>query len=171
MKGTNKEIVSIVLHHHERHDGKGYPRGLAGTRIPINGRVAALVDCYDAITSERPYSHAMSAHEAVHLLYDWRDKDFQADMVEQFIQCIGVYPAGTLVELNTGEVGMVLAQNRVRRLRPKVMLVLDNDRAPYEFSPTLDLIDDPVDANGNPIEIREALAPGAYGIHASDFYL
>jgi len=86
-----------VLHHHERHDGKGYPRKIAGHQIPIGGRIAALVDCYDAITSERPYSDAMSSYEAIQLMYEFRNKDFQADMVEQFIQCIGLYPAGTSI--------------------------------------------------------------------------
>lgn len=171
MKGSNKEIISVVLHHHERHDGSGYPRGVPGRRIPVKGRIAALVDCYDAITSERAYSHAMSAYDAVQLIYKWRDKDFQADMVEQFIQCIGLYPIGTLVELSTGEVGIVMAQNRVRRLRPKVMLILNKDKVAYEFNPTLDLIEDPLDEDGNVIEIRHPLVPGSYGIHANDYYL
>jgi len=171
MKGVNAEILSIVLNHHERHDGSGYPRGVAGRDIPVNGRIAALVDCYDAITSERPYSKAVSTYDAIRMIYDWRDKDFQADMVEQFIQCIGLYPTGTLVELNTGEVGIVLAQNRVRRLRPKLMLVLDKDKVAYEINPTLDLIMDPVDDAGNPVEIRCPLPPGSYGIDPNDFYL
>jgi HD-GYP domain-containing protein (c-di-GMP phosphodiesterase class II) len=171
MKGANKDILSIVLHHHERHNGSGYPRGIPGHRIPVNGRIAALVDCYDAITSERAYCSAVSAYDAVQLIYEWRDKDFQTDMVEQFIQCIGIYPTGTLVELSTGEVGIVLAQNRIRRLRPKVMLVLDKDKIAYGFNPTLDLIEDPVDDDGNLIEIRQPLQPGTYGIDAGDFYL
>lgn len=171
MQGSKDEIVSVVWHHHERHNGKGYPRGVPGHQIPVNGRIAALVDCYDAITSERSYSAALSAYDAVQMIYEWRDKDFQADMVEQFIQCIGIYPTGTLVELTTGEVGLVLSQSRVRRLRPTIMLVLDKDKVAYEFSPTLDLIDDPLDDNGQLIEIRRPLEPGAYGIHAGDFYL
>ena len=130
-----------------------------------------MVDCYDAITSERPYGTSVSSYEAVQLIYAWRDKDFQADMVEQFIQCIGLYPTGTLVELSSGEVGIVLAQNRVRRLRPKVMLVLDREKVAYEFNPVLDLIDDPVDDDNKPVEIRHPLSPGSYGINASDFYL
>jgi len=171
MKGTNKEIVSIVLHHHERHNGSGYPRGIIGNKIPVNGRIAALVDCYDAITSERAYSSAISSYDAVQMIYEWRDKDFQVDMVEQFIQCIGLYPTGTLVELSTGEVGLVLSQNRVRRLRPKVMLVLDSNKIAYAINPTLDLIEDPEDDEGHVIEIRRPLAPGTYGINAEDFYL
>ncbi len=171
MNGSNKDIVSTVRYHHERHDGKGYPRGVSGKRIPVFGRIAALVDCYDAITSERPYSQAMSAHDAVQLIYEWRDKDFQADMVEQFIQCIGVFPAGTLVELSTGEVGIVIAQNRVRRLKPRIMLVLDSSKVALEFNPILDLIDNPMDSEGRPVVIRQPLVPGSYGIHASDFYL
>jgi len=171
MKGVNAEILSIVLNHHERHDGSGYPRGVAGSDIPVNGRIAAVVDCYDAITSERAYSKAVSTYDAIRMIYEWRDKDFQADMVEQFIQCIGLYPTGTLVELSTGEVGIVLAQNRVRRLRPKLMLVLDKDKVAYEINPTLDLIMEPVDDAGNQVEIRCPLPPGSYGIDPNDFYL
>ena len=171
MKGCNKEIISIVLHHHERHNGKGYPRAIPGNQIPVNKRIAALVDCYDAITSERAYSTAVSAYDAIQLIYEWRGKDFQTDMVEQFIQCIGLYPTGTLVELNTGEVGLVIAQNRVRRLRPKVMLILGKDKVSYGIYPTLDLIDNPVDDDGKLVEISRPLAPGSYGIDTSDFYL
>lgn len=169
--GINKDVISVIAHHHERHDGSGYPRGLPGHKIPVNGRIAALVDCYDAITSDRPYSPAMSTYEAIQSLYEWRDRDFQADMVEQFIQCIGLYPTGTLVELNTGEVGIVLAQNRVRRLRPQVMVVLDRDKYAYELNPIVDLFEDPRDADGALIEIRRPLPAGAYGINPGDYYL
>ncbi len=123
-------MLEVVVHHHERRDGKGYPRRVSGHKIPVNGRIAALVDC----TSDRPYSEAMPSYEAIRLLYKFRNKDFQADMVEQFIQCIGLYPVGTLVELSTDEVGLVMAQNRLRRLRPKFLLVLDQDKSPTTSS-------------------------------------
>jgi len=171
MEGCNNEITSIILHHHERHNGRGYPRAVPGQNIPVNGRIAALVDCYDAITSERAYSPAVSAYDAIRMIYEWRGKDFQADMVEQFIQCIGLYPTGTLVELNTGEIGIVIAQNRLRRLRPKIMLILDKEKVSYGIYPTLDLIEDPVDDDGEQIAVSRPLAPGSYGINASDFYL
>ncbi len=169
--GIDEEVISVIAHHHERHNGTGYPRGLPGHQIPVNGRIAALVDCYDAITSDRPYSPAMSTYDAIQSLYEWRDKDFQAEMVEQFIQCIGLYPTGTLVELTTGEVGVVLAQNRVRRLRPQVLVLLDRNKYAYDIKPTLDLIDEPVDERGQPIEIRRPLPVGAYGINVGDYYL
>ena len=171
MKGSNEDIISVVMHHHERHDGKGYPHQVPGHLIPVNGRIAALVDCYDAITSERAYSQAVSAYDAINMIYEWRDKDFQADMVEQFIQCIGLYPTGTIVELSSGEVGVVISQNRVRRLKPKVMLVLDKRKVAYEFNPVLDLIEDLHDDDGKPVEILYPLAPRSYGIDISDYYL
>lgn len=172
MKDSNAEVVSIVMHHHERHNGKGYPNQIPGHLIPVKGRIAALVDCYDAIISERAYSHAVSAYEAVNMIYEWRDKDFQSDMVEQFIQCIGLFPTGTLIELTTGEVGIVISQNRVRRLRPRVMLVLDKDKIAYEFNPVIDLIEESDDDESDEkIEILRPLATGSYGIDISDYYL
>ncbi|WJW75423.1 HD-GYP domain-containing protein [Thiohalobacter sp. IOR34] len=171
MEGANPLIVDTVLHHHERHNGKGYPQALPGHRIPVFGRIASIVDCYDAITSDRPYARAVSSYAAIQKLYEWRDKDFQSDMIEQFIQCLGVFPVGTLVELSTGEVGIVFAQNRVRRLRPKIVLVLDGDKVALDFNPVLDLIENPLDSDGRPIEIRRALEPGAYGVEPQDFYL
>ncbi len=172
MKDSNAEVVSIVMHHHERHNGKGYPNQIPGHLIPVKGRIAALVDCYDAIISERAYSHAVSAYEAVNMIYEWRDKDFQSDMVEQFIQCIGLFPTGTLIELTTGEVGIVISQNRVRRLRPRVMLVLDKDKIAYEFNPVIDLIEESDDDESDEkVEILRPLATGSYGIDISDYYL
>ncbi|VAW79264.1 hypothetical protein MNBD_GAMMA14-80, partial [hydrothermal vent metagenome] len=101
-----------------------------------------------------------------------RDKDFQSDMVEQFIQCIGLFPTGTLVELTTGEVGIVISQNRVRRLRPRVMMVLDKDKIAYDFNPVIDLIEESDEKEGDEkIEILHPLATGSYGIDISDYYL
>lgn len=169
--GMDPLSVETCRYHHERHDGSGYLDGLRADHIPICGRIAGLVDCYDAITSQRPYQAPLSPHAAIHSLYEWRDVDFQAELVEQFIQCLGVYPTGTLVELTTGQVGFVLAQNRVRRLRPKIMLVLDEHKKPYGIAPTIDLMVDSEDNNGIAPEIRCALDPGAYNIDPREFYL
>ncbi len=171
MEGSNKEIITLVMHHHERHDGKGYPCGISGNRISINGRIASLVDCYDAITSDRPYRAALASYEAIQQIYSCRNKDFQAEMVEQFIQCIGLYPPGTVVELNTGEVAIVIAQNRTNRLHPRVMLILDKDKKPYDRNAILNLADKPRSKFGIFVEIKKPLPPKAYGIEPKEYYI
>lgn len=163
--------VEIAYSHHERHNGSGYPRGLTSEETSVYGKIAAIVDCYDAITSDRPYSVAVSPHEAIRSLYEWRNVDFQEELIEQFIQCLGVYPTGTLVELSTGQVGIVLSQNRVRRLRPKIMLVLNAEKHTYDMSPTLDLMLEEVDKAGSRLEIRRSLEPGSYGVDPNAFFL
>ena len=113
----------MVASHHERFDGSGYPKGLKGGEIPLLGRIAAIIDFYDAVTSDRPFAEAMSPHAAIKYLYTFRNTHYQDELIEQFIQTIGTYPVGTLVELNTGEVAIVIEQNQVRRLLPKVVVV------------------------------------------------
>ncbi|MDH5572539.1 MAG: HD-GYP domain-containing protein [Gammaproteobacteria bacterium] len=171
MHGMNNEIISIVQNHHERFNGQGYPQGISGNEIPIFARIAAVVDCYDAITSNRIYAKAISSYEAIHMMYEWRDKDFQAEVIEQFIQCLGIYPTGTIVELTSGEIGIIYSQNRIRRLKPKIMLVLDKNKQSFDFNPTIDLIKDTHDKNGIPIEILCAHEPGSFGINLRDYYL
>jgi HD-GYP domain-containing protein (c-di-GMP phosphodiesterase class II) len=170
-KGIRQEAVDIVMNHHERHNGEGYPRGLKGDRIPLYARIAGIVDVYDAITSDRTYARAMSEHDAIRKLYEWRNIDFQNELIEQFIQCMGVYPTGSLIELSTGEVGIVLSQNRYRRLRPKVMVILDKDKVAYDSPVTVDLITCEVDACGRPLEIRNSVEPGSFGIDSKEYYL
>ncbi|OGT22068.1 MAG: hypothetical protein A2V90_09825 [Gammaproteobacteria bacterium RBG_16_57_12] len=170
-EGMTREVMEMASCHHERHDGSGYPRGLQGGAIPPYGKIASIVDCYDAIISQRPYAPAMSPYEAASRLYDWRDMAFQAELVEQFIQSIGIFPTGTLVELSTGQVGVVIAQNRIRRLRPKIMLVLDEKKEKYGHFPIIDLIAETADGQGRKLEIAKSLEPGSHGIDTDEFYL
>jgi len=170
IEGMDAHSIDVVHCHHERHNGKGYPRKLFGKKIPVFGRIAAIVDCFDAITTDRAYAKAISPHDATRRLYEWRNEDFQEELVEQFIQSLGVYPTGTLVELNTGQVGIVISQNRSRRLKPTIMLVLDEHKIAYKIWPTLDLLA-ATDKEDEPIEITSVLEPGAYGVNPADFYL
>lgn len=170
-KGVLPDSIEIAHTHHERENGYGYPRKLAGKQIPIFGKMAAIVDCYDAMTSDRAYRCAISSHKALRTLYARKDKEFQAGLIEQFIQCIGVYPVGSLVELTTGEVGVVLSQNRVRRLRPEIMLILDEHKNAIESGAVIDLMKELSDSSGNPLEIKDVLEPGAYGIDTREFFL
>lgn len=161
---ATRVVLEMVATHHERHNGKGYPKKLKGTEIPIFGRIAAIADCYDAMTSDRAYAPAVSPSFAVRKLYEWRNVDFQAELVEEFIQAIGIYPAGTLVELSTGEVGIVIAENRERRLRPKVLLLLDAHKKPLKDSRLVNLRDIETTDTGESLDITSSLEPGAYGI-------
>ncbi|KFN48470.1 hypothetical protein N790_06515 [Arenimonas malthae CC-JY-1] len=168
---TGKWARELVAGHHERHDGSGYPQSLAGDRIPLAARMGAVVDTYDALRSDRPHRTGDSRHGALQTLYRARDRLFQAEVVEQFLQCLGVYPTGSLVELSTGEVGIVMAQNQVRRLRPRVMLLLDANKQPYQPYRDVDLMaGDPNVAEGS-VKIRTALEPGAYGLDPADLFL
>jgi HD-GYP domain-containing protein (c-di-GMP phosphodiesterase class II) len=166
-----KTTIEMVATHHERLNGKGYPQKLKGEAIPVSGRIAAIIDCFDAMTSERPYKKPVSAHDAIRELYKWRGTDFQEELVEQFIQCLGIYPTGTLVELNSGQVAIVLSQNRVRRLSPKLLLILNADKAPYEKPHTLDLMKYEEDTLGERLTISHALDPEDFDFDPSDYYL
>ncbi len=169
--GMAPEVVQGICCHHERHDGSGYRDGLEGQHIPLFGRMLGLVDCYEAITSDRPYARAMSPHHVVNLLYQWRDRDFQGALVEQFIQVLGVYPVGTLVELSDGRIGVVIAQHRSRRLRPRLMLLMDARRRLYANFDILDLKDVTQDLEGKPLSIRRSLDPGAVDIDPEMLFL
>ncbi|GAB5451710.1 MAG: HD-GYP domain-containing protein [Halioglobus sp.] len=162
----NQNVLDIVAHHHERFDGSGYPNGLKNEEIPPFARIAGVVDTYDAITSSRSYAEAVSPSDAIKILYKARDEAFQAELVEAFIQAVGIYPAGTLVELSSGEVGIVVAEYRTRRLRPKVMILLDARKRRLNTSRIVDLQE--LAANGNSaLSIKRSLEPEAYDIDVS----
>ena len=169
--GMNDDIVNIALTHHERFDGSGYPSGLVGVHIPVYGRMAAIIDCYDAMTSHRPYSTAKSPYAALQDIYNWRGTAFQPELVEQFLQCMGVYPTGSLIEMASGEVGIVLEQNTTQRMRPKIMLILDSDKTQLMEYKTLDLSKTFEDSSGFPLNIYRGLDPDSYGIDPAEYYL
>jgi HD-GYP domain-containing protein (c-di-GMP phosphodiesterase class II) len=159
----NQDVIDMVAYHHERYNGSGYPNGLRSDDIPAFARIAAIVDTYDAITSNRSHAPARSPSDAIKLLYNARDSEFQAELVEAFIQAVGIYPAGTLVELSSGEVGVVVAEYRTRRLRPKVMVLLDASKQSLRKSRLLDLQDE----SEQHINIVKSLEPEAYGLDLS----
>ncbi len=167
----SSQIADILSQHHERENGSGYPRGLKESDITPFGKMAAIVDCFVALISERPYADSIAPMGALKMLYNWRTDFYQADMVEQFIQCLGPYPVGSFIELNTGEVAVVLAHNRVRRLRPKIMVVLDTAKKAYGAPVMLDLISNPLAPNNQPYEIKSSVPDGVYEIDLQEFYL
>jgi len=115
----------VVRHHHERLDGTGYPDGLAGADIAPYIIISGMADVYDALSSDRVYHKGMLPHEALKVIFSLREKHFPPVWVDRFIQCLGIYPIGTTVRLNTGEIGVVCAVNHASLLRPKIRLCLD----------------------------------------------
>ncbi len=159
MPGIAPAVIDMIATHHEREDGSGYPRQLTAEQIPLYGRIAGLVDSYDAMTTKRPYTDkVLSPNQAVSEIYNWRDRLFEHELIEQFIQTIGIYPAGSLVELNTGEVGMVVSINMQKKLCPKIFLLLDPDKKSIPNLKYMDL------AASKDRTVVKGLSSGAYGI-------
>lgn len=166
------EVEAMAGAHHERIDGSGYPHGLQGTEIPLFGRVAAIIDSFDAMSSDKPYRRGIARHEATGQLYRARNSLFQAELVEQFTQCIGAFPTGSLVELSTGEVAIVMAQNRSRALCPRVMVLTTADKQVRQNFREIDLTT--VADLPNPdrrVRVLRALDPGSYGLDPTELYL
>jgi HD-GYP domain-containing protein (c-di-GMP phosphodiesterase class II) len=160
-------VMRMVATHHERANGSGYPQGLANKDIPICGRIAGIVDSYDAMTTVRPHTQtAFSPNEAINELYKLRDTAFQGELVEQFIQTVGLYPTGSLIELNSGAVAIVLEVNDLKRLYPTVMLVLDSKKRPLSEFETVNLAE-----SQSGLMVKKALPNGAFGIRAEELFI
>lgn len=159
-------VLDIVRTHHERLDGCGYPDGLKGAHIPLFGQIAGIVDQYVAVTSPRPYAQTISPSKAEEMLYNQRGRLFDEMLVEYFIQTLSTYPTGSLVELSSGEVGIVKAQKSGHNLRPDVILLLDPDKQPYGNFALINL--DNYSHNNTPVRIVKTLADGEYGIDVEE---
>lgn len=122
--GLTDNYLQPALEHHERVDGTGYPYQRRKNELSQFGMMAAVVDIYDAITSDRCYHKAKPAHEALQFLYMISQKGhLEHTLVQRFIQVVGVYPVGSVVQLNTGELAVVSQVNRHAPLRPRVIVV------------------------------------------------
>jgi len=112
-------VVDVCLHHHERIDGSGYPHKLCGTQISLFSRMAAVCDSYDSVTSERHGKPAWTAAEAIRKMADWKGQ-FDEQIFHAFVRCIGIYPVGALVLLNSGRLAIVMEQHEQSLLTPRV---------------------------------------------------
>ena len=155
--------VDVAFSHHERLDGRGYPRGLDAPRIPYFAKIVAVVDAYDAINSDRPYSKGKSSLEALRILFEASGSHFDEELVKVFVRRIGIYPPGEIVEMNNGEVGIIIACSPLSKLKPKVLLVLDEGKqsAPERV---VDLQHAPRDRSGRSYRIKDVYPTGAFGI-------
>jgi HD-GYP domain-containing protein (c-di-GMP phosphodiesterase class II) len=169
--GLPPELPSIASLHHERYDGSGYPRGLKGSAISQMGAIAGIVDTFDMLTAPTPYGLQMPPSNALNVLFQNRGTQFHAALVEQFIQCVGAFPVGSIVELNTGEVGVVITQNLVKRLQPRVMVVQDASGNPIHPHKILDLVNEPKASPDEIYRIRRTLDPTTVKIDSRELFL
>jgi putative nucleotidyltransferase with HDIG domain len=166
--GIPAAAIEVARGHHERFDGNGYIEGRKGNEIGTYGLIAGIVDCYDAITSDRVYHAGISPHAALKRMYEWRGSAFHPKLIEQFIQCLGIYPVGSVVQLNSGEIGVVAALNRLRRLKPRVVLVRRPDNTPYPSMPAVNLANR-TNRDGRPCEVERVLEAETTGVNPAYF--
>ena len=169
--GLPAALPELAALHHERHDGSGYPRGLKGSEIGMLGSIAAICDTFDALTGERPYAKGVSPSTALSMLYKWRGTFFDGPLVEQFIRCIGIFPIGSVVELNSNEIAIVIAQNMEKRLQPRVMIIRDAAGQLIRPQKLLDLSRGHKLPGGDVYRIRRTLEYGKAGISADALFL
>jgi putative nucleotidyltransferase with HDIG domain len=161
--------VDVAYSHHERMDGKGYPRGLPSQQIPVFAKMVGVVDTYDAITSSRVYDKGRASMQALQIIHRNKGTQFDAELAVEFIRMIGVYPPGSIVELENDEVGIVVANQKTNKLRPIVLLVRDADKKPITPYRQINLSEDVKDRSGEIYKIAREVPDGTYGIVMSDF--
>jgi len=124
-QGLPKKMLNLVLQHHERYDGSGYPQGLKDEQISVEGKIGAVVDIYDAITSDRCYHKGIEPPAALKLMFRWTDSHINKKIFEFFVMNVGIYPVGSLVLLDTNELAVVGRMNTVRPTEPSVLVFMD----------------------------------------------
>jgi len=139
---------------------QSFRRLIGGLIGLLFGSIAGLVDCFDALTHPRPYGETVAPSNALNMLYNWRNAQFDGALIEQFIHCVGIFPVGALVELHSSETGIVIAQNPAMRLMPRVMVVLDARGKPIKPQKIVDRA-----------SIKRTLEKGSVPIDTSEFFL
>jgi HD-GYP domain-containing protein (c-di-GMP phosphodiesterase class II) len=160
---NNKELtdgmIDIVRHHHERMDGSGYPDGLKAENISDFSVISAMCDVYDALSSDRVYHKGMVPHEALKVVFSLRGRHFPEAWTDRFVQCIGIYPPGTAVKMNNGEVGVVIQVNYASLVKPRLIVVLDSKGRRMAIERNVDLTE-PAHHGLDIVKIMDAKALG-----------
>ena len=129
--GLSQESLDVTLQHHERVDGTGYPLGLKSEEISTIGKMSAIVDVYDALTSVRVYKEAWEPTHTLRKMIEWSEHHFDKELVHAFVRCLGIYPVGSVVELESGLIGIVLDQSE-DLLKPKLRIIYNKLKDHYE---------------------------------------
>jgi HD-GYP domain-containing protein (c-di-GMP phosphodiesterase class II) len=161
--------TEAVINHHERFDGKGYPRGINAGTLSQTSKIISIIDAYDAMTSPRVYAHEKSPLEALQQIYRHRGKQFDEELALEFIHAIGPYPPGNLVELKNGSVAVVLTSEPKHRQLPLLSVLLDGRKQPLKQPEMLDLA--ALDSAGlaSELKIGRVLKNGEFGVDLFDY--
>lgn len=116
------EAMSVIAQHHERVDGSGYPKGLKGPQISLLAKIVAIANTFDNLCNPNNPARALTPHEALSVMWAQQRAHFEAAPLSTFVRCMGIYPPGTIVVLSNGVMGMVVAVNSTRPLKPTVLL-------------------------------------------------
>ncbi|BDQ33887.1 HD-GYP domain-containing protein [Pseudodesulfovibrio portus] len=161
---SNPDIPSKVLEavrlHHEKYNGSGYPSGLTRREIPAFARIICLADIYDALTSNRCYRDAILPNKALGIMYGMREQEFDPLEIQLFIKCLGIFPSGSLVQLNTGDYAVVRESNPGKPLSPKIRVILNKTMHPIRARDVN--LADGVKSGDTELEIIECADPGVY---------
>jgi HD-GYP domain-containing protein (c-di-GMP phosphodiesterase class II) len=163
------EVAEVAYNHHERLSGNGYPRGLPAEKIGYYTRIVAIADAYDAITSKRIYSPSKTSLEGLRILIGAKGTHFDSELIDRFVECIGIYPSGSVAELSNGEIGIVLPTPPELRETPKVLVIRGSDKQICEEK-CVDLSLKQLDPKGRPLKIRHLLSDGAFDIKLADYF-
>jgi len=164
-KGIPKRVLRGIAEHHEKYNGAGYPRGLAGDDIHPFARIIAVADVYDALTSRRVYKPPMMPSKALTILYGMRGKDFHPGKAETFIKFLGIYPVGSLVRLSDGRHGVVVGSNPDAPLSPTVIIAFDAAMQPIARE-QLDLA---AQSGKDRLEIADCIDHEPFGVNPADY--
>ncbi|GMR16396.1 MAG: HD-GYP domain-containing protein [Gammaproteobacteria bacterium] len=160
----SKEVLNIVRSHHERLKGQGYPDNLSEKNISYYTKIVSIVDVYDAITSDRVYHDGMTPYEALKCLYEWMPDTYDTELMQAFIRTIGIYPVGSVVELKTGHIGMVVKLSESHRLKPVVMLIMNRKKEYYPRRKLVNLASTIWDKRDGKPEIKRILDAKEFNI-------
>ena len=170
-QGLDPIVLDIVRDHHERLNCSGFPRQSCGDDISYNAMIVSIVDVYDSVTMGYEGKDIVSCTDALKSMYDWRDELFQAELVEHFIQCLGIYPVGSVVLLNSNEVGIIFTFGDCSRLAPQIMLLLDKNHDYYSAPKIIDLSKFKDNDDKYLYEIKKVVKPEEYGIDLKNHIL
>ncbi|MGR8934162.1 MAG: HD-GYP domain-containing protein [Gammaproteobacteria bacterium] len=161
--------IDVAYTHHEQLDGKGYMRKLTDEHITPYAKMVAIVDMYDAITSDRVYQKGRSHLEALNIMTKASGRHLDPLLTIRFIECLGIYPPGSIVEMNNGEVGIVVEVHPKQKIRPKIILLLDEHKRP-RTERLVDLSKIDLDASGQKYTIRRTARADEFGIDINRFH-